>query len=144
MTPSVTRPIGSHVVPPYFLDTGTLIDFAQRQEPVSTRLLDLIRSDARIAISAIQIGEFFAGLAPNERADWARLLDTFSYWDISSEAAIQAGIDRYEFARRGVQLSLTDCLIGAIARERSAVLLTNNLRHFPMAGIRTLSLRVTT
>jgi predicted nucleic acid-binding protein len=54
--------------------------------------------------------------------------------------ARRAGKYRYDLARRGVQISATDALIAAVARDRAAVLVTRNVRDFPMADIHVLSL----
>ena len=37
---------------------------------------------------------------------------------------------------------MTDALTAAVARSRAAVLITENVKHFPMTDIRVLSLRM--
>jgi hypothetical protein len=49
------------------------------------------------------------------------------FFATSPGAAKQAGLWRYAFARQGVQLATTDCLIAAIAHERGAALVTGNM-----------------
>jgi len=48
---------------------------------------------------------------------------------------MQAGIYRYEFARRGISLSVTDTLVAAIAKANDAIIVTANIRHYPMKDI---------
>jgi predicted nucleic acid-binding protein len=125
----------------YFLDSDTLIDYSKGHEPVTSRVRTLLEHEHEIGICAIQIGEFFTGLPPEDREAWSIFLSSIHLWEISIDAAIRAGSDRYHFARQGQQLSLTDCLTAAAAREHDAILLTNNLRHFPMTDLRAHSLR---
>lgn len=53
---------------------------------------------------------------------------------LASTAAIaqQAGDWRYDFARRGVQLTTTDCLIAATAHAHHATVVTGNAKDYPM------------
>ena len=51
----------------YQLDTTTLIDFSKGQEPMHSRLLALLETDHIIAICAVNLAEFYAGIAQAER-----------------------------------------------------------------------------
>jgi len=44
----------------------------------------------------------------------------------------------YQYARRGIQLSFPDALIGATALAHGLALVTTNARHFPMEGLQVL------
>ena len=125
----------------YLLDTTTLIDFSKGQEPVRSRLLALLETDHVIAICAVNLAEFYAGIAPAERIRWVEFFKTLRYWDISKEAAIRAGQLRYEFARQGITLSTPDTLIAAVAEEQEAVIVTDNVKDYPAEGLLLLSLR---
>lgn len=94
-----------------------------------------------VGVCPVVTGEFLAGIAPADRGRWRKWLEAFAYWDISRSAAIQAGEWRYDFARQGITLSLVDALIAAVAMDVNAVLVTGNATHFPMPGIRVISLR---
>lgn len=125
----------------YLLDTTTLIDFSKGQEQVRSRLLALLETDHVIGICAINLAEFYAGIAPVERVRWAEFFKNLRYWDITKEAAIRAGQLRYEFARQGITLSTPDTLIAAVAEEQEAVIVTDNVKDYPTKGMRLLSLR---
>ncbi len=56
-------------------------------------------------------------------------------YPISWETARQAGRLRYDWARKGQTLSLADATIAAVALGHALTLLTDNRRHFPMAGL---------
>lgn len=125
----------------YLVDTTTLIDFANGLEPLTSRLRAMIRRGERVILCAVTVAEFYAGLSMDEIARWEPLILSFDYRDVSLAAAKAAGRDRYRFARQGQAITTTDALIAAAAREQGAILITDNLRHFPMADIEILSLR---
>ena len=77
---------------------------------------------------------------PADRPYWTTVLSTLTYWAISPAVAQRAGELRYDFARQGHALATTDTLIAAVAAEEGATLVTGNARHYPMQGIRLLTL----
>ena len=92
---------------------------------------------------AVNVAEFFAGVPPVDRPYWTAVLSTLTYWAISPAVARRAGELRYDFARQGHTLaavSATDTLIAAVALEEGATLVTGNPRHYPLQGIRLLTL----
>lgn len=125
----------------YLLDTDTLIDFSKGAEPVASRVFALIESDHEVGLSPVQLTEFFYAIPPPNREMWVSFLATLTFWPISGEAAIRAGCDRYDFGRRGQQLSTDDCLTASVARSVQAMVITNNLKHYPMTDIKARSLR---
>ena len=60
------------------------------------------------------------------------------YYDVSLAAAKEAGRYRHEFARRGTPLSTIDTLIAATAIAKDAILITANVKDFPMEEIEIL------
>ena len=126
----------------YLLDTTVIIDFARNIEPVSSRLAAWIDAGEEVAVTAVQVVEFLSGTRPVDRTQWASFFDGLDYWEITSADAFEAGIYRYDFARVGIQLSMTDTLTAAVARARAAIVVTENIKHFPMADIEVISLRV--
>lgn len=126
----------------YLLDTTALIDFSKGREPTCSRLLALIAAGDELGVCAINIAEFYSGIPIDKRDVWNEFINSLSYWDITREAAIHAGCDRYDFARKGQTLATTDALIAAVARDRQATLMTNNVKDYPMSDITVLSLNV--
>ena len=66
---------------------------------------------------------------------------SLSYWHISFDIAAQAGMYRKTAADAGRTLSTTDSLLAALARDKDAILLTSNIKDYPMKDVRILSLR---
>lgn len=58
----------------------------------------------------------------------------------SPAIAQQAGTWRYDFARRGLQLSTTDTLVAATAHAHGATIVTGNASDYPMSEIALLLL----
>lgn len=120
----------------YLLDTNVLIDIARGDAQIVAQVEAWFRDGHEVGISAVQIAEFFSGVAPANRFAAARFLATFACWPLSDVAARRAGTYRYAFARRGIQLAIPDMLIAGQARALSATLVTSNVRDFPMGDIR--------
>jgi tRNA(fMet)-specific endonuclease VapC len=122
----------------YLIDTDVLIDLSKKRDPAATVLPRLHEQGDELGVSPINITEFYAGLQPRERAVWDEFFAALRLFPISPAAARQAGIWRYEFARRGTPLPTTDALIAAIAGEQQAVVLTRNPKDYPIAGLQLL------
>ena len=125
----------------YLLDTDTLIDFLKDRGAVRSRLLDMIAAGDEIALCPITTAEVYSGLNPADRVKWQEFLASLPFWAISHDAAVRAGVDRYTAARAGKTITTTDALIGALAREEAAVVLTSNVKDYPLDDVRVRSLR---
>ena len=125
----------------YLLDTDVLIDFSKGIEPVTTRLQARIRGTDTVAICAISVAEFFAGLTPGQAIKAETFIFSLEYWAISLDAAKHAGQNRYMFARAGTTITTTDTLLAAVAREYEATLVTSNLKYFPIEDLVLVSVR---
>ncbi len=123
----------------YLLDTDVLIDFSKGIEPVTERLLTWIDSTDIVAVCAISVAEFCTGLTPNQAAQATPFLYSLTYIEISRSAAVRAGQNRYAFARAGITITTTDALLAA--REYAAILVTSNIKDFPMEDVSLLSIR---
>ena len=84
------------------------------------------------------MAELFAGTNQERRAAANRLIEVMDYYDVSLAVAKEAGRYSYEFVRRGTHLSTTDTLIAATAIAEDAILITANIKDFPMEEIQLL------
>ncbi|MBI4318805.1 MAG: PIN domain-containing protein [Chloroflexi bacterium] len=115
----------------YLLDTTALIDFAKGREPASSRILGFSEGGDELAVCAINVAEFYAGVPPAQRGVWDEFFSTLTYWDVTAQAARHAGCLRFDFARKGRVLSTTDVIIAAVAQEKEAVIVTDNTKGLP-------------
>lgn len=90
---------------------------------------------ADVGVCGVVVTEFFAGLRPDQRLGWASFTERLAFWDVTPQIAIQAGVYRYIYARRGTTLATTDALIAAIAVSVGATLVTGNVKDFPMTEL---------
>lgn len=119
----------------FLLDTTALIDFSKRREPAYSQIVTWIDGGDTLGACAITVAEFHAGLTADESRDWVEFITALEYWEIDSTAAMRAGQDRYRFARQGVVITITDALVAAVARERNAIVVTANIKDYPMNDV---------
>lgn len=125
----------------YLLDTTALIDFSKGREPALSRIVQMIEQGDELGVCAVNIAEFYAGIPLEKYPIWEEFFASLYYWEITREEAQLAGYFRHHFASLGISLSTTDTLIAAVARERKAIIVTDNLKDYPMDGVRLLTLR---
>jgi predicted nucleic acid-binding protein len=86
----------------------------------------------------VTVAEVFAGMRPKERPTTLKLLDSLEHYDITRPVAERAGLLRQEWSRRGLTLTIADLLIASVALEHGLILVTDNLKDFPMRDLRML------
>ncbi len=124
----------------YVLDTDAVIDLFKGFQPTVQLIERLDQQGESMCLCSVVIAEVYAGLYPHEREQAQQLMDSMQVLLTSAEAARQAGLWRFGFARQGRQLTTTDCLIAATANEHHATLVTGNLNDFPMPEVTRLPL----
>ncbi len=122
----------------YLLDTTVLIGYMRRNQEVIDLINGLMQDGHRLAVCAIGLTEFYTGVRPESRVEADRLVAQFDYLDITAEIAVEAGRYRYEFARQGITLSAADTITAAVAIANGAILVTANVRDFPMQDLQLL------
>lgn len=122
----------------FLLDTTVVIDHLRWEVGVRDRLLAAWQRGDDLAVSAVTIAEVTRGARPPEARATRRLLDRLTFLATSREAARRAGDYQRRLAEAGVTLHTADALIAGTARAHGAVLVTDNLRDFPMADLRVL------
>jgi predicted nucleic acid-binding protein len=116
-------------------DTSVLIDTLKRK-PARTKLLRRILSQGHsLACCAVTVGEIYSGMHPAEAVITEELLSTLLWVETPFTVARKAGALRYEWARKGITLTLTDTLIAATALHYGLTLITDNRKDFPMPDL---------
>lgn len=124
----------------FLIDTDVLIDSSKNIQSVLTWFEQAFENNLELAICSINMAEFYSGISPRERLKWDNFFETIDCWVITKNISRQAGIWRYDFARKGVSLHTADCLIAATAFAHNATLLTKKIKDYPMPEIKVLSL----
>ncbi len=123
------------------LDTSVLIDMSKSFGTATATIRGWIGSHDEVGVCAIQIAEFYRGLSPVERPIWEAFFAELHVWEVTTKAARHAGIVQYDFDRQGKSIGTSDSIIAAVASANGAILVTNNVRDFPMADVELLTLR---
>jgi predicted nucleic acid-binding protein len=120
----------------YLVDTSVLIDVLRGAPHRVERLRALVEDGHLLACSVITVAELLAGMRPKEQGATVALLDSLEIVDVTRPIAERAGLLRREWASRGRTLSLPDLLIAASAIHHGLVLVTDNVKDFPMRNLR--------
>lgn len=120
----------------YLLDTTVLIAHLRGDERTSRFLLDLLHEGHTLGTSCVNVAEVERGVRPKERRAADELLGRLRFLDTAREAAFRAGRYQAELERRGRTLHTADALVAGTARAHGAVVLTDNVRDFPMRDVR--------
>lgn len=124
----------------YLLDTTCLIALARRASAAERVLRELAEASHSLGACGITVGELYSGMRHGAQPDVDDFVAGLRYWPITFGDAVRAGQYRYEYRRRGAQLTMTDTLIAAVARRAGATILTENLKDFPMDDVRVANL----
>ena len=116
----------------YLLDTTVIIDCLRGRKEVVEFLTELASEGLIVGCCAINIAEVYAGMRENERQVTRRFLDSLEYYEVTRNLAELAGGYKREYAGKGITLSLSDVIIAAVAISHNLILVTDNLRHYPM------------
>lgn len=123
----------------FLLDTDVLIDVCRGREPVATWVRSLPEQGHALCCCDITIAEYYSGEARGAYPRRDALVSSLLYLETPVEVAEVAGKFRHTFAARGIALSTQDVLIAATAAHHGAVVLTRNVKDFPMDDVRVMS-----
>ncbi len=116
----------------HLLDADAIIDYLDGFAPTVQLIQRLNRQGDIPCACAVVTGEVYAGLRPEDEERAERFLSVLEFLPTTPQAARQAGRWKYRYQRQGTQLGIADCLIASVALEHGAMLVTRNLRDYPM------------
>src|SRR5438876_3805516 len=119
----------------YLIDTNILIDAIRQKRGRWDLLKGIVDGGGTLACSVVTIGEIYSGMRPHEKAGTEELLSEFQYYDVNAGIAKRAGHLKNEWAGKGRALTLPDMFIAATAIIHRQILVTSNLKDFPMAEV---------
>lgn len=124
----------------YLLDSDAVIDFLANIPSTVELVRGLFGRGDTLSTCDVVLAEVYAGLHASEQDRAEELLSALEFLAISPTAARHAGRWRYAYMRQGRTLSVTDCLIAAVAASQAATVVTGNVRDFPMPEVTVLPL----
>jgi predicted nucleic acid-binding protein len=122
----------------YLLDSTLLIDHANRDEPAMALLARLYADQHQLFTCDVVTCEVLSQGDPEHLAHLTALLVALEYVSTSPDAARRAAASRLRRRREGGKLGLGDALIGGIAVELQATVVTRNRPDFERQGIAVL------
>ena len=120
----------------YLLDSSIIIDALNGKRQRGELLGDLLLEGHMLACCSINVTEVYAGMRPSEEARTDELLSSLDYYAVTWEIARKAGLLRRDYARKGKTLSLADATIAGVALAHNLVLITDNVKDYPMPEIK--------
>ena len=121
----------------FLLDTNIIIDVLNDKRDRSQLLSELTEVHGHIlACCPINVAEVYAGMRSNEEARTNALLRSLLMYPITFDIAEFAGTLKRDHAKKGITLSLTDAIIAAVAIRNHITLITDNVKHFAMTGLK--------
>jgi predicted nucleic acid-binding protein len=111
-------------------DSDVLIDALRGREPARERIALELKAGG-LATTAVTVFELRSGArSAAEERKVEQLLAALTVLGLDSEAAAEAARIRRALEAEGQKIGMADYLIAGICIARSAVLLTNNRKHF--------------
>lgn len=125
----------------YLPDTNILINALSRKRGHLELLNELTGQGHRLACCGTIIAELFSGIKPPDLMKAEQFVSLLLWYALTPAIARRAGRLRFDYARKGVALSLPDVLIAATAVEHGLTLITDNRKHFPIPELSLYSLQ---
>ncbi len=118
------------------LDTTVLIDALRGREDRRRLLAELVEGGHGLVISAINVGEVYAGMRAEEAVRTDAFLSSLECYPVTRGIAQKAGALKSAWAGKGRTLALADMIVAATALEHGLVLMTENRKDFPMPNVK--------
>jgi predicted nucleic acid-binding protein len=116
----------------YLLDTNIIIDALNQRRSRNAALINLATAGHTLACCPINVAEVCAGLRPKEEERTMALLQSLKLYPITFSVAQLAGHLKREYGSKGKTLSIPDTIVAAVALHNELVLITDNVKDFPM------------
>lgn len=120
----------------YLLDTNVIIDYLRGDPRKKEVLASLVEGGNLLHSCEITVAETFSGMREEEREVTETFLDSLRYLAMDESVARQAGALRKTYRAKGKNLALADTLIASLAMSRNLILLTDNIKDYPMPRLR--------
>jgi hypothetical protein len=120
----------------YLLDTTEIIDYGRGHLPTVTLLNNLYEQGNSLGCCDVVIVEVYAGVKQKDRGNIEDLVEALRFYPADKGIARMAGQYINDFSQQGIQLTVADALIAAVAISYRLVLITKNQKHYPMPEIK--------
>jgi predicted nucleic acid-binding protein len=119
----------------HLIDSDILISYLRGKESAVSLMRELCR-DGIPSVSSLSYFEIWAGVRPHEKRSVSLLFSSLEILSVDSAVAEHAGAYFNYYRNTGITLGRIDALIAATAKCRDLILVTMNIKDFPMDDIR--------
>ena len=114
----------------FLLDTNFIIGFLREDKNYISKFEEIKSNN--LYISPLTVTEIYAGCRENEIKETENLLQKVLTIPLSKLVSREAGKMIYYYSKRGKKIYIADAIIGATAKIHHLVLITQNVKDFPM------------
>jgi len=126
----------------YLLDTSVIIDALNGKRGRRDLLLGLVKRGHLLACCSTNVTEVYAGMRPKEETATEEFLRSLEWYDINWSVARLAGLLKRDYGRKGTTVAVADATIAAVALINELMLMTDNVKDFPMKELQLYPLPV--
>jgi predicted nucleic acid-binding protein len=119
------------------IDSDIAIDYL-RLNDYAVKLFEEWAQNGPLAISSLTHYEVYRGMRGGEEESTDNFLDSLVTIDVTIEIARNAGKLMNGLRTKGITIDTTDAVIAATAIKLNIPLITNNVSHYPFAGLKLL------
>ena len=116
------------------VDTDIIIDFLRGRD-AARKFLETWAGEGLLAVSTLTHLEVYQGIRPGEETATSAFLDGLQSIPVDVRIARHAGQLLGKIRPRGVTVGIADAIIAATTIQLEVPLLTNNVEHYPFAGL---------
>lgn len=120
----------------YLLDTNVIINFLRGDRMTISYMEQILLLGGVLHACEITIAETYTGMREDEREATETFLNSLIYLSTNRLAAQKSGEWRRFYRNKNKNITLADALIAATALQAHLILLTENLKDYPMPELR--------
>jgi predicted nucleic acid-binding protein len=117
------------------IDTDVLIKCLKKDEQHLNEVTELLQSKSA-AITPVQLSEVYGHTLPEELPLVGAFFELFEFKQFNRKVSELAGEFLHQYKPYYPQLTISDCLVAAVAAEAEAEIYTLHPKHFPMTEVR--------
>ncbi|PIS22022.1 VapC toxin family PIN domain ribonuclease [candidate division WWE3 bacterium CG08_land_8_20_14_0_20_41_10] len=122
----------------FLLDTDVVIWALRNNQKIISFLLEISESGS-LGLSTLTIAEIYKNIFPTEIFQTEEFIRRHIIYGVDEDVAKQGGLYWQEYSKQFKTLNIIDCMIASTAYINDLTLVTLNVKHYPMQGLRLLS-----
>jgi len=122
----------------FLLDTDVVIWALRNNQKIISFLLEISESGS-LGLSTLTIAEIYKNIFPTEIFQTEEFIHRHIIYGVDEDVAKQGGLYWQEYSKQFKTLNIIDCMIASTAYINDLTLVTLNVKHYPMQGLRLLS-----